>query len=363
MDYSGVKPTLTFVLTTFNQESLINRVIHSIVNYSSLPSQLIVIDDKSEDETLGQILKMVGDENWENGNLSKISVYGNKESRFETFCDDFGIRSANTEYVVLVQSDVIITEHEFDAKLIACLEHFPDILMVSARGTEPIAPIADFFRKSNGSVISLGRLTLFMTKRHIRKSMHGFISGLCVLSFNFESKFSELRKKVVRISRVFSKDNEALDFDVERPPSADFIRLGKAGYLSEYDVTRESGFEKVATVWLGQTVMRGPIALNRSNYLDAGGFDLSSTFLGFDDHEIALRAYLKFKYRVGFMPIGYKSLLEWGNTRRPRSLKQSKAAIHNCLRISDNRKLTSLYNISDTKASSLPTPEIREFLL
>jgi len=361
MEYSHVNPALTFVLTTFNQEFLINKVIHSIVDHSSLPSELIIIDDKSEDETLSKILKMVGDENWDYGHLSKVSVYRNTTSRFETFCDDFGIRLAKTDHVVLVQSDVILTEKKFDTTLIASLKYFPDIMMVSARGTEPIHPIANFFQNSNGSVISLGRFALFMTKRNIRKSIQGFISYICVVSYFIESKIASLRSN--RKSKFAINEVEELYFAVERPFLADFIQAGKAGYLSYYDVTRESGFEKIAMVWLGQTIMRGPIALDRTKYLEVGGFDLGSCFLGFDDHEIALRAYLKFKYRVGFLPIGYKSSLEWGTTRRPRSLKQSRIAIYHCLRIANNRKLTSLYNIKDKNTISLPIPEIREFPL
>lgn len=362
-EYSQIDPNLTFVLTTFNQELLIERVIQSIVCNSSLPCELIVIDDKSEDETLSKILKIVGDKNWENGQVVKISIYGNSTSRFETFCDDFGIRSAKSDYVVLIQSDVILTEEKFDATLIACLRHFPDIFMVSARGTEPIQPIANLFQKSNGSTIGLGIFTLFMTKRNIRKSTYGFISYLCVLSYFVELKISGLRKRRVRKSDTSNNNFEILNLDVVRPLNVDFIRSGKAGYLSYYDATRESGFGKFATVWLGQTVMRGPIALDRSKYLEAGGFDLGSCFLGFDDHEIALRVFQKFNYRVGFLPIGYQSSLEWGNTRRPRSLKQSRIAIHNCLRISNNRRLTSLYKIGFENTSPLPIPEIREFPL
>lgn len=363
MAFSGIQPTLTFVLTTFNQESLVEKVINSIVACSNLPSELIIIDDQSEDKTLSQILKVIGDKKWDHGKLSTISVYGNLSSQFETFCDDFGIRTAKTKFVILVQSDVIITEQGFDEKLVACLKHFHDILMVSARGTEPIAPIADFFQKSNGSVIGLGRFTVFASQRTLRKSVRGCFSYLCLFSYFIEMKVSKLRMIRCRKSAFSSREINKPNLDVERPELPDFIQTGKAGYLSEYNEACESRFEKVGTVWLGQTVMRGPIALDRSKYIDAGGFDLCSTFLGFDDHEIAMRAYLKFKYRVGFVPIGYKSSLEWGNTRRPRSLTQTRSAINNCLRISESRKLTSLYNYKDAMASLLPTPEIREFHL
>jgi glycosyltransferase involved in cell wall biosynthesis len=361
MEYSHVAPSLTFVLTTFNQESLIEKVIESIINYSNMPSELIVIDDRSEDRTLSTIINLVRDKNWENGAVSRVSIYSNKISRFETYCDDFGIRLAKTDYVVLVQSDVILTEEKFDTKLITALKHFPDIMMISARGTEPIQPVANFFQNSNGSVIGLGLLTLFMTRKNIPKSVHWLISYICVLSYLIETKIAVL-KSMRKSNSSIHKDKE-LCIDVERPLLADFIQTSKAGYLSAYDITNKSGFNTTGSVWLGQTVMRGPIALDRSKYLNVGGFDLESCFLGFDDHEITLRAYQKFRFRVGFLPIGYQSSMEWGATRRKRSLKQSRIAILNCLRIANKRKLTNLYTISDSSAIPLPMPEIREFPL
>ena len=367
MEYSHVAPSLTFVLTTFNQEFLIKRVIESIINHSSLPSELIVIDDRSEDGTLSTIINLVRDKNWENGAVSRVSIYSNKTSRFETYCDDFGIRLAKTDHVVLVQSDVILTEEKFDSKLIAALKYFPDIMMISARGTEPIQPVANFFQKSNGSVIGLGLLTLFMTRKNVPKSIHWLISYICVLSYFIETRIAVLksmRKSNSSIQRDEDKDRvKELCIDVERPLLADFIQTSKAGYLSAYDTTNKSGFDTNGSVWLGQTVMRGPVALDRSKYLNVGGFDLESCFLGFDDHEITLRAYQKFQFRVGFLPIGYQSSMEWGATRRKRSLKQSRIAILNCLRIANKRKLTNLYTISDKNVIPLPMPEIREFPL
>lgn len=359
-EYSQVNPTLTFVLTTFNQESLIEKVIHSIVNCSSFPSELIVIDDKSEDNTLSRILDMVSDETWENGPIAKISIYGNSSSRFETFCDDFGIRLAKTDFVVLVQSDVILTEAKFDATLIASLRSFPDIMMVSARGTEPLEPVANFFQNSNGSSLGLGTLTLFLTKKRFCKSIHWFISYICVLSYYLESRIARLKK--VNFSSSIN-EVDGLIIHAERPVISDFTRTGKAGYLSAHDATKDSGFGTNATVWLGQTIMRGPIALDRSKYLEVGGFDLGSCFLAFDDHEMALRAFVEFEYRVGFVPIGYASYLSWGSTRQPRSLKQSRIAIFNCLRIANKRKSTYLYSLKNENSIPLPKPEIREYPL
>jgi hypothetical protein len=200
-----------------------------------------------------------------------------------------------------------------------------------------------------------------MTRKNIPKSVHWLISYICVLSYLIETKIAVL--KSMRKSKSSIHKDKELCIDVERPLLADFIQTSKAGYLSAYDITNKSGFNTTGSVWLGQTVMRGPIALDRSKYLNVGGFDLESCFLGFDDHEITLRAYQKFRFRVGFLPIGYQSSMEWGATRRKRSLKQSRIAILNCLRIANKRKLTNLYTISDSSAIPLPMPEIREFPL
>ena len=73
------------------------------------------------------------------------------------------------------------------------------------------------------------------------------------------------------------------------------------------------------TLYLHETVMRGPYALDRRRFLDVGGFDTGRFFLGNDDHDLAVRAWRDFGYRVGYTPVVFSSPLELGTTRRTRT--------------------------------------------
>ena len=356
-DISDLIPSLTIVLTTFNQELIVGGVIDSILFCSILPFELIIIDDNSEDNTLSNVLLNIINVDSTKSQIVNVSIYRNKSSKFETYCDDFGIRHAKANSIIIFQSDIVITERGYDDKLIAVLKHFTDILMVSGRGTEPLTPIARFFRRSNGSSVDLGLLTDFMSRRCVPKSMQSLISHVCSISNCTEKKLVHLKSALQ--SKLGVADLGDTNFDLIYPSQSQFELTGSAGFLTSHEATEEPDVDKSFFFWVGQTVMRGPIAIDRSKYLEIGGFDLGSCFLGFDDHEIALRAYLGSNYRVGFMPVGYRSSLEWGVTRRPRSVKQSRIAIRNCLRISKQRKFTPLFNL-EQKSISLPDPEIRQ---
>ena len=359
---SDLNPSLTIVLTTFNQELIVGRVIDSILLCSKMLFELIIIDDSSEDKTLSNVLAKIMNMDLTRSQIVNVSVYRNTISKFETYCDDFGIRQANTNSIIILQSDIVITEQSFDDKLMAVFRYFPDILMVSGRGTESVVPISRFFKRSNGSVVDLGLLTLFMSRRCVPKPMQLLISYVCSLADFAEKRLIHLKfalQSKLGVAKLGVAKLDDTNLDLIFPSQAQFQLTGSAGFLTQHEPPEGIDVNKSAFLWVGQTVMRGPIALDRSKYLEIGGFDLGSCFLGFDDHEIALRAYLRSNYRVGFVPVGYRSSLEWGVTRRPRSMKQSRIAIRNCLRTSKQRKLTPLFNL-EQRSISLPDPEIRQ---
>jgi len=148
-----------------------------------------------------------------------------------------------------------------------------------------------------------------------------------------------------------------------RPNQSEFAATGNAGYLGLHTHTEHSNYRDVGTLWLSQTVMRGPICIDREKFVECGGLDTESYFLAFDDHDLSLRAYLRHGYRVGYVPIGYRSEPRWGTTRKNRSLRQLQLAIYETLRISDRQKSSDLYALSGGPHSALPAPTTRQFEL
>ncbi len=72
------------------------------------------------------------------------------------------------------------------------------------------------------------------------------------------------------------------------------------------------------TAWFSETVNRGPIAFRRSDLVSLNYLDHRNFFLGDDDHDLNLRAFLFHGKLPAYVPIKIRSDLAWGSTRRPR---------------------------------------------
>jgi hypothetical protein len=174
-----------------------------------------------------------------------------------------------------VQADMTIEQPGFDEALVTWFEEVPGLLAVSGRGAHSYAN-AGLSRTKRGIVPRVvGRLHAFRNRRTYAPSRTAHLLG-------------------DSIGRV----GPSIDLPA-RPTSR-------------------------PRLYLHETVMRGPLALHRQRLTELGGFDTSSFFLGNDDHDLALRAWLERGYRVGYTPIAFSSPTEIGNTRRLRPPDEQK---------------------------------------
>ena len=65
--------------------------------------------------------------------LEGYSSYKSKLSLFETECDNFGILKSVTDIIMLIQSEIEISELNFDEKMYLALNP-PNLFMISGRG-------------------------------------------------------------------------------------------------------------------------------------------------------------------------------------------------------------------------------------
>jgi hypothetical protein len=93
-------------------------------------------------------------------------------------------------------------------------------------------------------------------------------------------------------------------------------RIGLCGSLIE---ERGSHVEdEGVTGYFCETVNRGPIAFRRKDLIALNYLDHANFFLGDDDHDINLRAWLMTGQLPAYVPIKIRSDLTWGSTRKPR---------------------------------------------
>jgi hypothetical protein len=243
-------------------------------------------------------------------------VLKTKHQVFETLCDAIGIDEATGPYVLEVQSDMEILELGFDEKLLCAIKSHQDLLMISGRGCHTLEEVTQSFR------IELKRAKQgFFFSRLVVKEILGFANALIgrVLLFVAGVLLSKKTSTFHRNSPV-----------PEQPPSQEKItlfptleifsaegRAGRLGMLIEHGFGSED--LKRNQIWVSETVMRGPLLIDKDKYLAVGGFDSKGFFLGNDDHDLAHRAYVSNGFRTAFIPVGFSSPLNQGSTRRKRS--------------------------------------------
>jgi glycosyltransferase involved in cell wall biosynthesis len=342
---NGATPILSIGLPVFNQERIIRRNINSILSHTFSFYELIIIDDASKDATLEVILSIFDDEIFQNfPNLTGIKVYSNRKSRFETNCDDYLIQTSQSNLFLEIQSDMLIEQPGYDQRLIEAIESQPDLIAISGRGVHRIAEVLSEYAKTAGSDRSRGRTIPRHVVNVIRTRVH------------------EIKQKNSS-PYVFSSPTETSISD--RPTFAlqdDFLVTGETGQLGVLMEKKiEQKYLEERKIFIGETVMRGPLLIDKEKLAEIGNWDYGAFFQAYDDHDFCLKAYLLRGFRVGYVPIGFASPASDGTTRKKKSLLSEFAILSNLIRIHRTRRKSYLFHAAIFRPPKLPEPKIRNF--
>jgi len=97
--------------------------------------------------------------------------------------------------------------------------------------------------------------------------------------------------------------------------------VGRCG--GDIDRPLEMGKKERCTLFIRDTVNRGPLVY-RSDWLrDLDYLDEENFVLGDDEHDLHARAYFKYGWKVGIRPIDFDAPLRLGATRKPRSQEET----------------------------------------
>lgn len=337
---------LSIVVPVFNQQLIITDVIETLLSSISLMSELIIIDDGSEDKSLSLILNY-----FDNclasrfPNLIEVHLFSLRYSRFETYCDDFGIRLSQARYCLEVQADMFVQDPGFDKRMVTLMQNFPDIAILSGRGVEPISSIIDSYQASLGTESAffhsefqfVRHRSRLWVKNKIKNKLHRFLS-----------KSHEVNSNNFEDTQNFELQGEQL-----------FLDTGCAGRLGNLiSLSPSLGDVLPPRVYLGETVMRGPLLIDKQKYLEMGGLNTDQFFLGFDDHDLCQRA-TNFRFRVGFSPVNFSSPLHLGATRKHRSALSELLIFVNILRVRKHRLKSPFWTAGQGNKSEHFPPEIR----
>lgn len=105
--------SVDIVVCVHNALDDVKRCLYSIIHYTKQPYSIIVVDDGSREETKLFLEKMASSQN--------ISLIRNESARGYTFAANQGLKASKADYVVLLNSDTIVTQYWID-KMVACAD-------------------------------------------------------------------------------------------------------------------------------------------------------------------------------------------------------------------------------------------------
>lgn len=184
--------TVSIILTIFNKEFLIEKVLRAIIeNSSELVKEVVIVFDSCTDNSESIVRNI----------LTQIShrynlVYAYIDQGFETKSNNLGLKSTTCDYSILFQDDMIINEKDYDKRLFKPFCQYNDVLAVTARSAHNDTLIkgsfchTDFFDKDHGSprglfgirdVVNRGPLMVDMKKIQI---LNYFDEAFCPLTYD-----------------------------------------------------------------------------------------------------------------------------------------------------------------------------------
>lgn len=123
--YSLKTPTLTIIIPAYNVEKYITETLDSIANQSSLPDEIIIINDGSTDDTSNKI---------KDHPLSQLINLVETENKGQGHARNIGIDEANCDYIYFFDSDDLLTKNFVKSiKEIAIDSELPDLILFSGK--------------------------------------------------------------------------------------------------------------------------------------------------------------------------------------------------------------------------------------
>lgn len=119
--------TITCLLTTHNKENMIESVCYGIINnISELTKEIIVVFDGCVDKTEEIVKKTLS-------SLDILVKYVYTEDVFEIRANNAGLKEVTSDYVILIQDDMIIKEKDFDKRMLKPFITFDDVFAVTSQ--------------------------------------------------------------------------------------------------------------------------------------------------------------------------------------------------------------------------------------
>ena len=295
-------PTVSYVVPVHNAAGHIAEVLTRIATAGVNTAELIVVLDSCVDESRAQVEQATRAISDASSSLTRVTIIESHTPLFETASDNLGAAEARAPFTIEVQADMFMDEPGFDQRFVEVLTEWDDLMLVSARACHEFPDARPLF----GSVTGKGRSRAHYLGRRaaIRMSL-GIIPAM------------QRRRTAVPHDGTSPATRGGL------PSAGQFARTRMAGWTDDYvGLPLDPALIGDRRVWVSDTANRGPLAWRTDRFRTMGGFDEAAFFLGYDGHDLMVRALRDHGWRAAFIPVAFHAPVRLGSTRARRTVRQ-----------------------------------------
>ncbi len=132
---------LDIVLSIFNQEKIIERVLYGIFINTTTSFNMVIVFDGCSDRTEERVRRYIG--RYRPKLLKNITIeYA--PNVYETRANNIGFKLVSSDFFITLQDDMVINEFAWEKRLTFPLRKFNDVIAVSARTAQNLGTMTDF---------------------------------------------------------------------------------------------------------------------------------------------------------------------------------------------------------------------------
>ena len=255
-----------------NQESIITQVLEQLIMRLTSPTEIGLLFDNCTDRSFQQANDFLRREMSKYENLIRVHFLQSDDELFESTCENILFKLSDASYVVSFQADILLLDDTFFERSEKAFSKVDKLLGISGRATIPLMPIKSITLRLTSWLSIRNLLTALFPRLFYKRILGPFLKG-----FSYFGDTSGYPTPVMNFSK-----------------------------------------SQVNSVYIGQSLIRGPIVWSRENFQRLGGFNDVSYYLGRDDCDIALQG-LMHELKVGYLPCVQASNPKNGTTRKPRT--------------------------------------------
>ncbi|NQJ67818.1 glycosyltransferase family 2 protein [Streptococcus suis] len=199
-----MKPLISVIIPNFNRQLLIQRAIESI-NQQHYPNlEIIIVDDKSTDQSVS----IIRDLQKQQDNLSLFVV---EENSGANACRSIGVEKARGEYIAFLDSDDYFLPTKLE-KQVRILQDRPEVgFVVTGFGAkavhtlpEGIIPLKETIKQNN-----LGGFSTLMVRKELFQQVGGLDSNL------LSCQDWDLFLKLLQVSQGYKLAEDLVGYEVQ----------------------------------------------------------------------------------------------------------------------------------------------------